>query len=163
MAASPAARGARPWRSPMPKSIPTASPASFFAQFFLARTRGPVGVHRRAEDVPARNVRGVSRPPSGRPNGPIRWRPISPASAIPTRRCRPRRPTPGSPTNARFPNWRRETCTLTGNVREGARVPPTPIVEAHYIRHSFFLQPGPDPGRCPPPQRHSRYDRPGPL
>ena len=32
--------------------------------------------------------------------------------------------------------------TLTGDVREGARVPPTPIVEAHYIRHSFFLQPG---------------------
>ncbi len=32
--------------------------------------------------------------------------------------------------------------TLTGDIREGARVPPTPIVEAHYIRHSFFLQPG---------------------
>ena len=32
--------------------------------------------------------------------------------------------------------------TLTGDVRDGARVPPTPIVEAHYIRHNFFLQPG---------------------
>ncbi len=31
---------------------------------------------------------------------------------------------------------------LTGDVRDGARVPPTPIVEAHYIRHDFFLRPG---------------------
>jgi len=30
---------------------------------------------------------------------------------------------------------------LAGDIRDGARVPPTPIVEAHYIRHDFFLLP----------------------
>jgi proline iminopeptidase len=30
---------------------------------------------------------------------------------------------------------------LTDKIPEGARVPPTPIVEAHYIRHTFFLAP----------------------
>lgn len=29
-----------------------------------------------------------------------------------------------------------------GAIAEAGRVPPTPIVEAHYIRHDFFLEPG---------------------
>jgi proline iminopeptidase len=32
-------------------------------------------------------------------------------------------------------------ATLTDKTPEGGRVPPTPIVEAHYIRHNFFLAP----------------------
>ncbi len=32
--------------------------------------------------------------------------------------------------------------TLSGEVRDGARLPPTPIIEAHYIRNNFFLLPG---------------------
>jgi proline iminopeptidase len=31
---------------------------------------------------------------------------------------------------------------ISGSVPDGARMPPTPIVEAHYIRHDFFLWPG---------------------
>ena len=33
-------------------------------------------------------------------------------------------------------------ASLPGNVQEGARLPPTPLVEAHYIRNDFFLEPG---------------------
>jgi proline iminopeptidase len=32
-------------------------------------------------------------------------------------------------------------ATLTDKIPEGTRIPPTPIVEAHYIRHNFFLAP----------------------
>jgi proline iminopeptidase len=34
------------------------------------------------------------------------------------------------------------TARLPPHVEDGARLPPTPLVEAHYIRHDFFLEPG---------------------
>jgi proline iminopeptidase len=33
-------------------------------------------------------------------------------------------------------------ATIPETVAEGARLPPTPLFEAHYIKHSFFLAPG---------------------
>jgi len=35
-----------------------------------------------------------------------------------------------------------KTAMLPEHVDEGARLPPTPLIEAHYIRHHFFLEPG---------------------
>jgi proline iminopeptidase len=35
-----------------------------------------------------------------------------------------------------------KSVALAGEPRDGARLPPTPIIEAHYIRNGFFLRPG---------------------
>lgn len=34
------------------------------------------------------------------------------------------------------------TATIPATVSAGARLPPTPLLEAHYIAHNFFLEPG---------------------
>lgn len=35
-----------------------------------------------------------------------------------------------------------KTSALPAHIDEGGRLPPTPLIEAHYIRHNFFLEPG---------------------
>ena len=53
---------------------------------------------------------------------------------------------------------------LSASVRQrGERLPPTPIIEAHYIRNDFFLEPGQLLRDAQPAEGHSRRHRAGAL
>ncbi len=162
---SSAAPGARRWRWPMRRRIPTASPASCCAPPSSAPARNSRRrIPRRAAALLSRPHATISSVCCRRTNARSRSTPIGAASSIPIP------PIHGPAARAwgeterilaeHAPNRTRLDLASLNSTRA---LPATPFMEAHYFAARLLHEAGPVAGGSRQARRHSRHHRAGPL